>query len=472
MYKFSGMKKHFIVLVSVMLLWNTTVLKANVTLPAIISSGMVLQQQSNASLWGTAKANAKVTVQTSWNQKVYNVNTTKEGTWRLAVATPKAGGPYKITFNDGSKLVVDDVFIGEVWLCSGQSNMEMPVKGYANQPILNSNDILMDADEPGIRLFRVEKKMSKTPQTQLDAKWQSADAASVKEFSAVGYQFARILQKRLKVPVGIIQSAFGGTDIEAWMTTSSLQGFNDFKVPADTAKIMKNNPGVLFNAMINPIIGYSIKGTLWYQGENNRMNPLTYDKKMAAMVKQWRQLWNCGEWPFYYVQIAPNVYKDHADQIPLLYEAQSRAMKLIPNSGMAVSVDVGSMTTIHPPDKTIISKRLAYWALSNTYGKQGIVFRGPVYKSLEITDGKAVLSFDEIPNGLTAYDKKLISFEIAGSDKVFYPAEALIKGKTVVVQRESVKSPVAVRYAFKDRAEGNLYNVEGLPAEPFRTDSW
>jgi sialate O-acetylesterase len=464
--------KLFMPLAFFMLLANAYTLKANVSLPAIISSGMVLQQQADVSLWGKAKPGTKVTILTSWNQKLYTVNSSNDGSWRLSVLTPKAGGPYKITFNDGSKLVLDDILIGEVWLCSGQSNMEMPVKGFGNQPVLNSNDILMDAEETGVRLFRIEKKMSKTPQTELNAKWENTNASTVKEFSAVGYQFARMLQQKLKVPVGIIQSAYGGTDIEAWMNLKSLDGFNDFKIPADTAKSTKNDPGVLFNAMINPIIGYAIKGAIWYQGENNRFNPRSYDKKMAAMVKLWRTLWACGEWPFYYVQIAPNVYKDVADSIPLLYEAQSRAMVLIPNSGMVVSVDAGSMKTIHPPDKTIISKRLAYWALNKTYGKTGIAYIGPAYKTLKVTDGKAVLTFSEIPNGLTAYDKPLVSFEIAGNDKIFYPAEAFISGKTVIVQNNAVKSPVAVRYAFKDRSPGNLYNTEGIPAQPFRTDNW
>ena len=455
-----------------LLLFSNSFLKANVSLPAIISSGMVLQQKSDVALWGKASVNTKITVLTSWNQKSCSVNTSKDGSWKVIVKTPVAGGPYQITFNDGNKLILENILIGEVWLCSGQSNMEMPVKGFGNQPVLNSNDLLMDAEEPGVRLFRVEKKLSKTPETVLNAKWEASTALSVKEFSAVGYQFARMLQQKLKVPVGIIQSAYGGTDIEAWMNTQSLAGFTDFKVPADTAKITKNDPGVLFNAMVNPIIGYGIKGVIWYQGENNRFNPLTYDKKMAAMVKLWRDAWQFGEWPFYYVQIAPNVYKDSQEQIPFLLEAQTKAMGLIPNSGMAVSVDAGSMVTIHPPDKTIISKRLAYWALAKTYGKTGIAFMGPVYKSMKVADGKAVLSFDEIENGLTSYNQPLISFEVAGADRVFHPAQAVIAKKTIVVQSEEVKEPVAVRYAFKNAASGNLYNVEGLPAAPFRTDNW
>ena len=466
------MKTRLLIPGLLLFLVNLSSLKANVTLPAIISNGMVLQQQKNVPLWGKARANTKITVLTSWNQKGYSVNTSKDGSWKVVVTTPVAGGPYQITFDDGNKLVLENILIGEVWLCSGQSNMEMPVKGFGNQPVLNSNDLLMDAEEPGVRLFRVERKLSKTPEMTLNAKWEATSAASVKEFSAVGYQFARMLQQRLKVPVGIIQSAYGGTDIEAWMTTQSLIGFNDFKVPADTAKITKNDPGVLFNAMINPIIGFGIKGVIWYQGENNRVNPLTYDKKMETMVKLWRSAWQCGEWPFYYVQIAPNVYKDGQEKIPLLLEAQTKAMSLIPNSGMVVSVDAGSMVTIHPPDKTIISKRLAYWALAKTYGKTGIKYMGPVYKSLQIIDGKAILSFDEIENGFTSYDKPLISFEIAGPDKVFHPAQAVISKRNIVVQSEEVKNPVAVRYAFKNAASGNLYNVEGLPAAPFRTDNW
>lgn len=445
---------------------------SKVTLPAIISNGMVLQQQSNAALWGKAKSGAKLTVITSWNQKTYTASAAKDGSWKLSVQTPKAGGPYKITFNDGEKLVLDDILIGEVWLCSGQSNMEMQVKGYSNQPILHSNDILTEAEEPGVRLFRVERNMSRTPLTELNAKWEHTNSETVGQFSAVGYQFARMLQQRLKVPVGIIQSAYGGTVIEAWMDKKAFEGVTDFKIPADTAKIIKNEPFVLFNAMINPIVGFNIKGALWYQGENNRFNAGTYDKKMEAMVKEWRSIWGCGEFPFYYVQLAPNVYKGSEDQVPVIYESQARAMSLIPNSGMVVSVDAGSQTTIHPPDKTIIAKRLLYWALARTYGKKGVAYMGPVYKSLKVEGAKAIVSFDEVAIGLTAYDKPLISFEIAGADKIFYPATAVISGKTVVVQSKDVKTPAAVRYAFKDRSEGNLYNVEGLPAAPFRTDNW
>ncbi|MGF1923457.1 MAG: sialate O-acetylesterase [Bacteroidia bacterium] len=446
--------------------------QANVTLPAVFGTGMVLQQKENVKIWGKARVHANVLIRTSWNAKVYTVKADGYGVWSSKIATPIAGGPYSISFNDGNKLVLSDVLIGEVWICSGQSNMEMPVKGFGNQPILNSNELLLDAEEPGVRLFRIEKNMSRSPLFEIGAKWEHTNAVTVKEFSAIGYQFARIIQQRLKVPVGIIQCAYGGTDIEAWMTKKSLTGFDDFKNPPDSAKLIKNDPSVLFNAMVNPIIGFNVKGVLWYQGENNRVNPLTYDKKMAAMVGDWRTQWKAGNWPFYYVQIAPNVYKDHKEAIPLLYEAQARGMQLIPNSGMVVSVDAGSQTTIHPPNKTIIAKRLAYWALAKTYGKEGIAYMGPVYHSLQIIEDKAIVSFDHTPLGLTAYDQKVLSFEIAGDDKIFHPATATIKGKTVVVTSDHVRKPAAVRFAFKHNATGNLYNVEGLPLRPFRTDNW
>lgn len=466
------MSKYAMISILLALMFNYTIVRAEVTLPAIFSSHMVLQQNAQVALWGKAKPKTRLTVLSSWNHKMYSVNTAEDGSWNLKIATPEAGGPYEITFNDGVKLTLSDVLIGEVWLCAGQSNMEMPVKGFSNQPILHSNDLLMGAEEPGVRIFRVEKNISKNLVSAIDSKWEVTHAGNVKEFSAVGYQFARMLQQSLKVPVGIIQSAYGGTDIEAWMDKNSLMSFSDFKIPAAEAKIGKNDPGVLYNAMINPIKGYHIKGVLWYQGENNRFNPLTYDKKMAAMVALWRKEWNCGTWPFYYVQIAPNNYKDQKEQIPLLYEAQSRAMKLIPNSGMVVSVDAGSMSTIHPPDKTIISKRLAYWALANTYGKVGISYMGPVYQSIKTTEDSCVLTFDNVLNGMTTFDQKLISFEIAAEDRIFHPAEAKITGRTIIVKNIGVKNPVAVRYAFKDVSAGNLYNVEGLPAAPFRTDNW
>lgn len=449
-------------------------LSAKVVLPAVIGNGMVLQQNAQVLLWGKA-GTATIKIITSWNNRSYVVVRQKDSSWQVRVQTPKAGGPYQITFIDGGRTVLKDILIGEVWICSGQSNMEMPVKGFGNQPVFNSNDLLMDAENSHIRLFRLERALSRTPQPDCKATgWQAADAESVKDFSAVGYQYAKILQEKLKVPVGVIMTVWGGTMIEAWMDSASVKAFPGVKPAADTAKIAKNDPSVLYNAMIHPLIGYGIKGVIWYQGEQNRINYELYDRLMAAMVKQWRNAWGMGEWPFYYVQIAPYTYtvKDKQGLAAYLREAQVKAMSEIPQSGMVVTVDAGSEKVIHPPDKTIVSKRLACWALANTYGKKGINYQSPVYKSMKITGSSVFVNFDFTPNGLTAFGKDISAFELAGEDKVFYPAAAKISGNGVTLESERVKLPVAVRYAFKDWAVGNLYNTEGLPVTPFRTDSW
>ncbi|MBD1424168.1 sialate O-acetylesterase [Sphingobacterium arenae] len=464
--------KKYLLLLLVNLIITTSF--AKISLPSIFSDNMVLQQNSNVSIWGKAKAHVNVIVHTSWNNQKYTTRSDANGSWKLSVVSIKAGGPYQIKISDGEEMILDNVLLGEVWLCSGQSNMEMPVKGFRNQPTLHSADILLDADNPQIRLIRYDKTLSRTP--QYDAKstsWQISDAQSAKEFSAVGYQFAQELQRKLNVPIGMIMSTWGGTKIEAWMPEKALKSFPDIKIPdiADTAKITKNDPSVLYNAMVNPFLGYGIKGVLWYQGEANRSNYKQYDELMETMVKSWRKAWDIGEWPFYYVQIAPFKY-DSTDESAFLREAQWKASTQIPNAGMVVSIDVGAENFIHPPDKTTISKRLVYWAMGNTYGMKGLAFATPVYKSHKINKDAVTISFSHAENGLTSFGKNLSAFEIAGEDKVFHPAKAKITGAGVVVQSENVKMPVAVRYAFKDWVVGDLFNNEGLPVSSFRTDNW
>jgi len=448
---------------------------SEITLPSIIASNMVLQQRTDAPLWGKAAAGSRVSVITSWDHKTYTIMAGPDGLWKVMVKTPAAGGPYKITLSDGKTTILDNILIGEVWLCSGQSNMEMPVKGFKNQPILGSPQLLMDADNPQIRLFRLERAQSRIPQSDCKATpWQEANAASVTDFSAVGYQYAKILQEKLKVPVGIIMSTWGGTVIEAWMDQASLKNFPDIRVlqPADTTKITKNEPTVLYNAMIQPLIGFGIKGVIWYQGEQNRPNPEIYDSLLITMVQEWRHLWNRGEWPFYYVQIAPYGYNDKLGPAAPLREAQLKALPRIPNAGMVVSMDAGEQRSIHPADKAVISRRLACWALANTYGRAGIPYASPCYHGMKIEKDGIAISFDHAPNGLTSFGRPLAAFEVAGEDKVFYPANAKVTGSGVTVWSDSVRMPVAVRYAYKDWVVGDLYNTEGLPAAPFRTDDW
>lgn len=447
---------------------------ADVKLPAIINNNMVLQQQSTVPLWGKASANKTVRITTSWDKKSYKAGSDKNGEWRVNVTTPSAGGPYTITFDDGQKLQLNNVLIGEVWVCSGQSNMVMPLKGYRNQPTLNGNDIIANAANINIRLFQVQRAVSNVPLDDCKGSWEVSSPESAAGYSAVGFQFAQQLQKILNVPIGVIESDWGGTPIEPWMDKASLASFPEVKIPTanDAAKAEARRPTCLFNGMIAPITGYGIKGFLWYQGENNARNPAGYDELMAAMVNGWRKLWNRGNLSFYYVQIAPFRYPYDKDSIPVLREKQQKAQSKIPNSGMVVSIDAGNEFTVHPDDKTVISKRLLYWALGDTYHQKGVAYRSPYYKSQEIKDGSAVLIFIDAANGFTSYDKKIEGFEIAGSDKNFYPAEAKIAGTTIKVQSDKVPHPVSIRYGFKDFDPGNLYNTEGLPVAPFRTDNW
>lgn len=450
----------------------STAVSAKVILPPVIDHNMVLQQKTNTTLWGKASPSAKVKIRTSWNGKSYNTQTGSDSLWRVSVSTPTAGGPFNITFDDGEKLILKNILIGEVWVCSGQSNMSMPVKGFKNQPVAGSDALLQHAENPKIRLMQIQRQYAVTP--EFDCKvipWTAANAQSVSEFSAVGYIYAKILQEKLKVPIGIIMTAWGGTKIEAWMNSGSLDSLPFIKKSTQKNKITHNSQSVLYNAMINPIVGYAIKGVIWYQGEANRSNYQQYDQLMGAMVKGWRKAWNIGKWPFYYVQIAPFKY-DGTNNSAFLREAQLKASALIPNSGMVVSLDVGKETFIHAPDKTTIAQRLSLWALANNYGMTKLAYASPVYQSMHINGDTLEVDFEHAVNGLSTFGKDLTGFEIAGIDKQFYPATAKITSKGVMVSGQKVKKPVALRYAFKDWAIGSLYNTEGLPASPFRTDNW
>ncbi|HTN38337.1 MAG TPA: sialate O-acetylesterase [Arachidicoccus sp.] len=448
-----------------------------VVLPSVIGNNMVLQRSAKVALWGKAKPNVRVVIITSWNKKRYTVQAGRDSTWKALVQTPRAGGPYEVSFNDGQLTTLHNILIGEVWVCSGQSNMEMPMQGFYNQPVLHSNDIIMAAANPEIRLIRYERALSRTPKFDCPSTgWVVSDGPSAKLFSAVGYQFAQMLQEKLKVPVGMIMSTWGGTMIEGWMPTESFSAFPEIKVrPAsasDTTAMIKNEPSVLFNAMIQPFVGYGIKGVLWYQGEQNRVNPQIYDRLLTSMVSDWRALWKAGSWPFYYVQIAPYKYVDKLGPANLLREAQLKASHMIPNAGMVVSMDVGAKHFIHPPNKTLISKRLLYWALANDYGFKGIAYASPEFKSMQVDKETAHISFTHSPKGLSSFGQELTAFEMAGADHKFYPAAAKITGKGVDVHCDKVPEPVAVRYGFKDWAEGHLFSSEGLPVGPFRTDEW
>jgi sialate O-acetylesterase len=374
-----------------------TVINANakVKLPAVFGNNMVLQQQAQDKLWGWAAENSIVSIITSWNNKIYKVKADTKGNWSVMVATPAAGGPYQITFNDGSPLTLKNILIGEVWFCSGQSNMEMALHGNSS-PILNASEIILNADNPKMRLLTIRNTASLTPVNDVKGQWEECSSETARNFSAIAYQYGEILQKKLHVPVGLIVSSVGGTTIEAWMSKNSLTPFNEVKVPpafADTVKQPWKQPTALFNGMITPFLGLNIKGIVWYQGESNRHEPQLYAKLFPIMVADWRKQWGLGDIPFYYVQIAPFGSTDKTRSGPLVREAQLNGMKLIPNSGMASTMDVGMEKFIHYANKTLPAQRLAYWALGKTYGVKGINYLAPTYKSMEVNGDKVVVSF-------------------------------------------------------------------------------
>ncbi|MDJ0367498.1 sialate O-acetylesterase [Hymenobacter sp. H14-R3] len=448
--------------------------QAKVRLPALIGPNMVLQQRSQAPLWGWARAGSTVTISASWDKKTYAAKADAQGKWRTKVTTPAAGGPFALTFSDGEKLTIGNVLVGEVWICGGQSNMEMPMRGFNSQPILNGNELITSSTNPKLRLFELARATSLTPQDDCKGEWQLATPATVREFSAIAYQYGRYLQQQLGVPVGLIVSAVGGTRIESWMSTPSLKAFPEVKIlpSLDTVKAPHKEATTLFNGMIAPLLGYGSRGFIWYQGESNRHEPALYGRLFPVMVADWRRQWGAGELPFYYVQIAPYGSQDKGRSGPLLREAQLNAMKVIPSSGMASTMDVGMEKYIHYLDKTAPAHRLAYWALANAYGIKGIGYGGPVFKAMKANGRQVTLTFDYAQFGLTSFGKPLTLFEIAGADKIFHPATAAIKGGKIEVESEQVAAPVAVRYAFKEFVVGDLYNNDGLPASSFRTDDW
>ena len=447
---------------------------AKIRLPALIGPNMVVQQRSQAPLWGWARPGSAVSVTPSWDKKAYAAKADAQGYWRLKVATPGAGGPYSLTFSDGERLTIGNVLVGEVWVCAGQSNMEMPMRGFNSQPILNGNALIASSANPKLRLFEVGRATSLTPQADCKGQWDPATPATVREFSAVAYQYGRYLQEQLGVPVGLIVSSVGGTRIESWMSAASLRAFPEMKIPAslDTVKAPHKENTALFNGMVAPLLGFGARGFLWYQGESNRHEPALYEKLLPVMVADWRRQWQQGELPFYYVQIAPYGSQDKGRSGPRLREAQLKDMALIPNSGMASTMDVGMEKYIHFMDKTAPAHRLAYWALAKTYGIKGISYGGPVFKAMTVNGRKATLTFDYAEYGLTSFGKPLTLFEVAGADKVFHPATASIKGGKVEVESEQVAAPVAVRYGYKEFVVGDLFNNDGLPASSFRTDDW
>ena len=450
---------------------------AKVKLPSFFSDGMVLQQQAECNIWGWTEVK-DVTIVTSWDEKTYKVQADKDGRFGLKVRTPKAGGPYTIGFKDADDYVqLNNVMIGEVWICSGQSNMEMLMKGYKAQPVEGATEELLSCSDPQLRLFYGKRLAALTPATDLAGSWSEANTASVREFSATAYFFGRALRRQLGVPVGLICTAFGGSACEAWMAPDWLKAFPKVQqtiTEEDVKKLQQRCPTALYNGQLKPLIGYGIRGAIWYQGEDNVPRYDYYAPLLKAMVEGWRADWQQGDFPFYYCQIAPYDYSlIEWSGSQYLREQQLKAESMIPNARMAVLMDAGLEYGIHPRKKRQAGERLAVLALSNTYDVKGLPDFA-AYKEVEFKGDTAVVSFDRskewvyFENGPTTSK----NFEVAGADRVFHPAtKAWVARNRVYVISDKVNQPAAVRYAFKDWVVGDLMH-DGLPVSSFRTDNW
>ena len=454
---------------------------AQIELSNLFSDNMVLQQESHVNIWGKAKKNQELIIYTSWSGKIVRTIVKDDGSWEVKIKTPSAGGPYNIqvTCDDETK-TINNVLIGEVWLASGQSNMEMTLSGNNREPVNGSLDAIANSNNTKIRFFNVKVKVSDERIDDIEGEWLEANFKNTPNFSAVAYSFAKYLNQVLDIPFGIINSPKDGSVAEAWISPDVLKKITTNKELSYYAKQPHNNPSVLFNGMINAIIPFTIKGVIWYQGEGNSGRYQNYMKLMNGLIKNWRDEWGLGDFPFYFVQLAPNgsLGQGNGTSQAFLREAQLRTMLSVENTGMAVTLDIGSTITNHPPEKLLIGKRLAYWALAKNYGFNGLPHSGPVYESMKVKNNKVYVNFKFAKNGVTSYGKPLSGFEIAGEDKIFYSADALIdphwsagweNRSVLTLSNKNVPNPLYIRYGWKNYIEGALYNVEGLPASSFRS---
>ncbi len=455
---------------------------AKVKLPGLISDHMVLQQQTAVRLWGEAAPRATIAVNATWLTKTpIEVTADADGRWEVKLNTPEATfTPQSISISDGEPVTIEDILIGEVWFASGQSNMEMPLNGFGNCPIRDANNVIADAgNHPGIRMATIEKKAAVTPQPFANGSWKLSNPENAPWFSATAYFYALTLERTLHVPIGIISCSWGGSRVEGWLPKEILATYpdEDLSQAGNSEGTQYKQPMIMYNGLLKPSSHYTIKGFIWYQGCGNVGKASTYAERMATMVKHWRSLWQNDELPFYYVEIAPYNYDDPLKiNGALLREAQFKAQALIPYSGMITTNDLVEpyeAPQIHPWNKQDVGERLGYQALNKTYGFKSIAADSPSYREMTIEGDKAILSFDNAPEGFSPW-VGIEGFEIAGADKIFHPATVEIyrSKRTLIVSSTAVKSPVAVRYCFRNFQIGNLRNHRNLPVIPFRTDSW
>jgi len=473
--------------------------QATLHLPAIFSDNMVLQRNFATPIWGTAAPNQSITITIAGQTKQATAGA--DGKWMAKLDPVKEGGPYELTVSGPGSITYKNVLFGDVWICSGQSNMEFQLKSARD-----AQTAIQASTNPTIRLFTVKKNPAKTPAADVIGKWEESSADSSPSFSAVGYYFGRELQKQLNIPIGLIHTSWGGTAIQLWQSKEAIEADEDMKqvytawqsaqdryqasmkkYQDAVAKAKEENkpappaprggapmaPAVLYNGMIAPLVPYGITGAIWYQGESNAGNAKLYRKQMPAMINQWRKEFG-HEFPFYMVQLANFMKKDDKpvdSDWAELRESQLQTAQTNPKTGMAVIIDIGEANDIHPKNKEDVGKRLALAALAQHYGKN-IEYSGPLYASMKTEGNKIRLAFHHTGSGMVAKGEKLTGFAIAGEDHKFVWADAQIDGNTIVVSSPEVQNPVAVRYGWANNPDCNLYNKEGLPASPFRTDDW
>jgi sialate O-acetylesterase len=450
--------------------FSSGLLQAEVKPNRLFTDGAVLQRGQAVPVWGTANDGEKVSVEFG-GQKLET--TAKGGKWRVDLNPLEAGGPFTMKISGENIVTVNNLLVGEVWICSGQSNMEWKFKKTSN-----ADEDRPKAKYPEFRMFTVKKTTSPVPLDEPSGSWVVCSPETVDGFSAVGYYFARDLHEKLGVPVGMVHSSWGGTPAQAWTSVEGFGGDDELKgyesvakenleKYADTAPEKPLGPHTassLYNGMVAPLLPYAIKGAIWYQGESNARKARQYRTLFPAMISDWRAKWNQGDFPFFFVQIAP--FKGQPAEIR---EAQFLTLSKSKNTAMAVTTDVGNANDIHPTRKQPVGHRLALAARALVYGEK-IEYSGPLYESMITKGDQVALTFSHVGGGLVAKDGDLKGFTVAGADGKFVPAKAEIKGAYVFVSADGVSKPMAVRYGWENVPDVNLFNKEGLPASPFRTD--
>ena len=447
---------------------TATPARAAVRLPSVFSDNMVLQREMPAAVWGSAAAGEKVSVEFASQKKTAEADV--HGKWLVRLdPMPGSAQPRDLIVRGAtgtSQITIHNVLVGEVWLCAGQSNMEKPIGIHPGQkPCPNYEQEIASADYPEIRLAEIPPKRANAPAADVQCQWLVCNPANICKkrggghgYSAAAYFFGRELHRELKTPIGLIAASASGTRCEPWTP--------------DEGSMSPNVKPVLYNAMIYPIVPMAIRGAIWYQGESNMGDGMLYCEKMKTLIRGWRKAWSQGDFPFYFVQISPAGYNRDPLVLPELWEAQAATLTLA-NTGMAVTIDVGSYPDCHATNKQAVGRRLALWALANTYGRKDLVCSGPLYKSMGVESDKIRLRFDHLGGGLASRDgAPLRCFEIAGADRKFVAATARIDGSALLVWSPAVTQPMAVRFAWRQDAKPNLMNKEGLPTPAFRTDNW